>query len=121
MIVVAAVLDGEHRLHDAWRESPERDRPPLLALGDHRGQQRRVERQAIDGFAVELEALDAIGGRGGGAWPARRRARPACTKDDARRSALEARAARQERDGAGVDGELAGAVWLAAAGCTRDR
>ena len=69
MVVVAAILDREHRLHHAGGNRRERDRPALLALaGDERGQQRRVEHQPLRRLVAELEPLDAVG-----AWRLRRR------------------------------------------------
>ena len=52
VVVEAAILDRDHRLHHALRDRRERHVPPLLApFGDERREERRVERDARRGAA----------------------------------------------------------------------
>jgi hypothetical protein len=116
MVVEAAILDGEHRLHHARRNRGQRDAPPLLtARADERGEQRRVERDARHRRAVHLDARHAehgagrAAGRGAGlgCWKLTRTSRPWRCRPG------------QQHDGAAADGELAGLLARARAARTQ--
>ena len=121
MVVEAAVLDREHRLLHPRRNGVERDAAALLARAGHqRGQQRRVERDALDALACGLDSDDALRRR-------RRRLRGLLADDRRLRErhgddlAGLIAAARQQDDGAAIDREFAGALDARRAARSRRR
>ena len=67
VVVEAPVLDRQHRLDHRLRDHLERDVPPFLArVGDQRGDERRVQRDAF-GLFLRTRQLDRIDPRGLGA------------------------------------------------------
>ncbi len=106
MVVEAAILDRQHRLHHARRNRRERDAPPLLtARADERRQQRRVQRHPRYRRVVDFEARHAQhrrdGSAGRGRWLG-------LLEVDAHQPALGGAVPGQQHDGAAADGELAG-------------
>ncbi len=68
MVVEAAVLDGEHRLHHARRNRGQGDAPTLFtARADERGEQRRIQRDPRHRRVVHLDARHAEHGSDRGA------------------------------------------------------
>ena len=104
MIVETAVLDGEDRLHHAWRYRRERHLPALLAAGAHEGgEQRGIEGDAVGSrppASIPLTRPGVV------AAPTALRTR-GCSKRMRTVWPLTVAAAGDDRNRPGTDGELA--------------
>ena len=105
VVVEAAILDGDDRLHHAPRNGGEGHLPPLLPSRAHEGgQERRIQDDAVGGRSFCLDAGDPL--RGG--TRAARLLHARALEDDAHHLAGAIAPPGDQRDGAPADGELAG-------------
>ena len=113
VVVEAAVLDGQHGLDDMRRQGRQGHRSPLFPLGHVRAEERRVDHEPLADGLPQTQLFHVVRGLG---WRHRlRRGFAGCgrpLKGHAHRLTLELGRARQDRDNAGTDGELADLLGL---------